>query len=63
VCPPPNVSQIIGLISTVIYAGFEVLTAVLMKGLFLLGYNAVYSVESHPTFLEGHVASIFRVQD
>jgi hypothetical protein len=31
------------------YAGFEVLTAV-YKEYYLLGYNAVYSVENKPTF-------------
>jgi hypothetical protein len=25
-----------------------------------LGYNAIYSVEIHPTFREEHVATIFR---
>jgi hypothetical protein len=39
--PFHNVSQVIVLISTVIYVGIEVFTAVLMKGLYLLRYNAV----------------------
>jgi hypothetical protein len=33
------------------HVGFEALTAVVYEEFFILGYNAVFSVESHPTFL------------